>query len=92
MTNIERRLRKAGLGKHIDNGEIVVENSSELVIEVFDGEYKDWDATEALADKVSEATGWGGFRTAGGHWYIQKDYSSHDTFAAIRDQMGLAAY
>jgi len=40
----------------------------------------DFEETEKLAEKVTELTGWGGYRTGWGAWVLSKGYKScsHD--------------
>ena len=90
MKRSEQKLRKAGLGKYIDNGSLVVD-TREVLVEVKDSDGDlDWDKTDRLAKRAMKALGWGGRKAAGGHWYLEKDMVSND--AALRDQLGLGAY
>ena len=87
MTQTEKRLRRAGLGEHIDNGDIVIQSTRQLEVGAIDTEIStddnvvyDHDKTELLVSEVLEAvrTGasvWGGFKCAGGWWYLEKNYT-----------------
>jgi len=92
MTNTERKLRKVGFGALIGDS-VKILNTSNIVVVVRDRDSCDWNATEALMEEVIKAldtdkTKWGGFRAAGGWWYLEKNYDSAPLDAAYRDQMG----
>jgi hypothetical protein len=93
VNNTEKRLRNASLGHLIDNGDITVNSTREIVVAVMDKGRLDFDATEALKEMAIAAletytVKWGGFRAAGGHWYLQKNYDPRPLAAALRDQTG----
>ena len=104
MTQTEKRLRRAGLGQEIDDNSIYVESTRSVVVVVVDYvseydnvEHYDSAKCEELKDKVikvlsTDAHPWSGYRCAGGHWVVGKDYDSAPLEAAYRDQMGPAYY
>ena len=95
MNNTEKRLRNEGwLSARWVNIHIKVLNTSNVVVWVVD---KDGDIdpenTSIVVDQViesldTEKTKWGGFRTAGGHWYLEKNYDPKPLAHALADQMG----
>jgi len=99
MNRTEKALRNAGYGVEIDDMNwIIIESTRKVIIDVTDlGGDTDWERSDLLAEKVIQCLStdkhpWGGFRTAGGFWYLEKDYDSAPMEAALRDQLGPAYY
>jgi len=95
MNNTEKRLRNAGwLSCRWVNIHIDVLNTSNVVVWVADKDGDlDPEATSVIVDQVidsldTEKTKWGGFRAAGGHWYLEKNYDGKHWAAALADQFG----
>ena len=74
---MKRSVRKALLA--LDGVTSVCSREVECVLYNEHGKV-DHDATEELADKVHELTGWGGYRCGYGGWLLRKGYevSEHD--------------
>ena len=98
MNNTEKRLRNAGwLSARWTNIHLDVLNTRNVVVWVTD---KDGNTDPAMTDTVveqviksldTEKAKWGGFRAAGGHWYLEKNYDPKPLAAAMRDQMGYSS-
>ena len=75
MTHAERKLRKAGFSRHIDDGRIVIKGIHEVEVYVTDSDGDhNYTGTKVLANAVSRVLEWGGFSCAWGGWVLQKGY------------------
>ena len=79
----------------ISNIHIDIKSTSKIEAWVSD---KDGDLcperTDALFDIITDALDtktaqWGGFQTAGGWWYLEKNYDPRPMESVMRDQLGL---
>jgi hypothetical protein len=96
MTNTEKKLRKAGWGEEIDNGHITILSTRSVRVFIPDPMWSP-EKTDGLKDEIvkvlnTKSTTWGGFKTAGGWWYLEKNYDAEPLRAAWRDQLGPAYY
>ena len=98
MNRTEKALRNAGYDQELDDAAIIIESTRSVSVDIkdVDGD-TDWERSELIAEDVMDALStkahpWGGFRTAGGFWYLEKDYDSAPMESALRDQLGPAYY
>ena len=95
MNNTEKRLRNTGwLSARWVNIHIDVLNTRTVVVRVTDKEGNtDPESTDTVVEKViesldTEKTKWGGFKAAGGHWYLEKNYDPRPLAVALADHTG----
>ena len=95
MNNTEKRLSNAGwLSVRWVNIHIEVLNTKNVMVWASDNDGDlDPEMTDTVTEMIiesldTETSKWGGFKTAGGWWYLEKNYDSKPLEAAYRDQMG----